>query len=401
MFGCSLGARLQSRCGGVRARWALELTRSPSERYLRIADRNCRAVGSVAYSRLAWLGLHSTVSRGLTAEDQLSAPSDGAGKRGSLSATVDTRGRSRRFYRHARVCQVQDIPVGELELSSAARASNPSFPGRLGTDMPQDIWTVLLDGSPVVTPYGCLLTVPSQALALGIAAEWESQTRFVVPGRIPLITLAATTIDVVPVRRGNLVHQILQFLNTDTVCYRTPEPAELFQHQSRVLDPLVAWFQERFGATLRVTASIYAPDQSDEVLGRVQDFLTGKDHWELAAIDSLVHPLTSFVLTLAVLEGQVSPEEALKLSRTEAETQLSQFPRVPAAHDVDVSDLTMQIATALAFTKLAKTGQRSHRGIRYVNPQAFRGSIGSQAMTTTAFDGPWRPKAAHAQTTHP
>ena len=54
---------------------------------------------------------------------------------------------------------------------------------------------ILLDGKRIRTPAGQNFEVPSQALAMAIAAEWDAQRSHINPTQMPLMTLACTAID--------------------------------------------------------------------------------------------------------------------------------------------------------------------------------------------------------------
>ena len=55
-------------------------------------------------------------------------------------------------------------------------ASRPRFYKHTSIDRDGDAWRVTLDARPLPTPAGQALRLPSQRLALAIAAEWDAQT---------------------------------------------------------------------------------------------------------------------------------------------------------------------------------------------------------------------------------
>jgi hypothetical protein len=78
------------------------------------------------------------------------------------------------------------------------------------------------------------------------------------------MSLAATALDQVPIKRGKLIDSSLSFLRTDTVWYfikysktytrscRASHPPALAQIQSRHHDPLMRWFCKKFDVQLNL-----------------------------------------------------------------------------------------------------------------------------------------------------
>ena len=97
---------------------------------------------------------------------------------------------------------------------------------------PQGGYQVMLDHRVLRTPARHPLILPSRALALALAAEWEWQLRRIQPFTMPLMSLAATALDE-PKPRHEVVATMLQYLPTDSVVCRD-EPGDLADLQAQV-----------------------------------------------------------------------------------------------------------------------------------------------------------------------
>ena len=84
-------------------------------------------------------------------------------------------------------------------------------------------FAVTLDGRELRTPARTVLALPTRELALGVALEWESQQEHIRPDTMPLMKLAATTIDQVPSIRPTMVNSMLRTLQSDLACFRSAE----------------------------------------------------------------------------------------------------------------------------------------------------------------------------------
>jgi chaperone required for assembly of F1-ATPase len=232
-----------------------------------------------------------------------------AGRRRSLS-TASASERVRRFYKQADV----------------APASDGS--GR---------FAVTLDGRTLKTPERSEVLLPTEAAAVAVAAEWESQEMHVMPHLMPLTRLVMTAIDVVPNTRESIVEGVMPYLETDTVWFwEDPErytlSCNLYELQEKTYTPIIDWMEERFGSRPEVTTS-FMVEQPEPLTASVREWVEGLDEWQLAALDQAVRALKSMVLATALLQYRISPEEAAKYASPDLMHQ--EPPRAAAAQRAD------------------------------------------------------------------
>ncbi|XP_068834492.1 ATP synthase mitochondrial F1 complex assembly factor 2 isoform X2 [Capricornis sumatraensis] len=103
-----------------------------------------------------------------------------------------------------------------------------------------------LDHRKLRTPQGKLFTVPSKALAIAVATEWDSQQDTIKMYTMHLTTLCNTSLDNPTQRdKDQLIRAAVKFLDTDTVCYRVEEPETLVELQRNEWDPVISWAERR------------------------------------------------------------------------------------------------------------------------------------------------------------
>ncbi|XP_028912236.1 ATP synthase mitochondrial F1 complex assembly factor 2 isoform X3 [Ornithorhynchus anatinus] len=103
-----------------------------------------------------------------------------------------------------------------------------------------------LDHRKLRTPQAKLFTVPSEALAIAVATEWDSQQDTIKFYTMHLTTLCNTSLDNPSQRsKDQLIRAAVKFLDTDTVCYRVEEPETLVELQKNEWDPIVEWAEKR------------------------------------------------------------------------------------------------------------------------------------------------------------
>ena len=174
---------------------------------------------------------------------------------------------------------------------------------------------VLLDGRPVRTPARTVLTVPSQALAEAVAAEWAAQEGEVKPLTMPLTRLAATTIDRVPAHRAAFIDEIVAHIGNDLLCYRAEGPADLVARQASQWDPLLAWAAATHDIRLEACTGVLHHPQAEASAAAARALLEALPGPTLAAAHVLTTTTGSAVLALALLGGAIEAEAAFEAAQ--------------------------------------------------------------------------------------
>jgi chaperone required for assembly of F1-ATPase len=171
-------------------------------------------------------------------------------------------------------------------------------------------WAIELDGRPVRTPAGGTLAVPTPALAQAICDEWNAQGDRVDTQTMPLTRISNAAIDLVPSQREAVIGQMVQFGETDLLCYRAAEPEGLAARQQAKWQPPLDWLLRHYDAPLRVTTGIGHVAQPEQSLAVLRATLAGMNDFQLAAMSNLVTLLGSIVLALAIRDRAMQPDEA-------------------------------------------------------------------------------------------
>lgn len=180
----------------------------------------------------------------------------------------------------------------------------------------QDGYAVLLDGRPVKTTFGRVLVSPTEALANEIMKEWVAQVEIIDPQTMPLTQFMVTYLDKVQDQRDAIHTEVMNFLDTDLVCYRTDEPAYA-EAQKRAWDPVVAWFEKNFGVTLQTTTQIAALAQSEQAHQSVETYVRNLTGYQFAALQIVTAETGSLIIALMFVEGAIAPEEAFRAAQVE------------------------------------------------------------------------------------
>ncbi|XP_025014494.2 ATP synthase mitochondrial F1 complex assembly factor 2 [Ricinus communis] len=221
-------------------------------------------------------------------------------------------------------------------------------------------YTVMLDYRTLKTPSKKPLKLPTLSLAKAIAAEWDcQQTDGIRPFTMPLMKLACTALERVPLTRLKIIENLMKKFNQDLVFCRAPEDNDLtsgvYERQVEKIDPLLDWVKSEFGFKPVVYSSFFGGKQEEGLVKAIEDLLKKTDNCELAAIDAIAASAHSLVIAIGIVRGKLDIEEAIQLIRLEEDLQVDRWGLVEGGHDIDIADLRVQISSAAVFLGLSRT----------------------------------------------
>lgn len=217
-----------------------------------------------------------------------------------------------------------------------------------------DGWQVFLDARALRTPGQQALILPTRALALAIAAEWDAQHDLIRPETMPLTRAANSAIERVTPQRAAVAAMLADYAATDLLSHRAATPADLAAAQAREWQPLLDWLAARHHARLEVTTGIMPVAQDAAALARLAGVVAGFDPFGLTALHDLVVLSGSLVLGLAVTEGRLTAREAHRLSRLDEDHQAAAWGRDAEAEAAAAARLAALCAAETLWHLLAE-----------------------------------------------
>lgn len=180
---------------------------------------------------------------------------------------------------------------------------------------------ILLDGRPVRTPGRVPLILPTDALAQSVAAEWRGVSDTVDPRAMPLTGLANAATDRVATDPRTFAAGLARYAGSDLLCYRAESPEPLAERQHAAWDPVIAWAQGRYDIHVETTAGIVHRAQPTLTLSRLGEAVAALGPFALAACSSIVTLTGSLLLTLALIEGALTPDAVWEAAHVDEDWQ--------------------------------------------------------------------------------
>ncbi len=184
---------------------------------------------------------------------------------------------------------------------------------------------IALDDRLVKTPMRLTLQLPSRLLAEAVAAEWAAQGAQIEPAGMIMTRLANTAIDRLRERRGEVEAEVLDYANSDLVCYRAERPPDLVKRQADAWDPVVDWARTSLDAPIRVTHGLVHAPQPEAALVACGAAVRALGDFELAPVHTLMTLSGSALIALMLARAALSPERAWSAAHVDEDYQIEQW----------------------------------------------------------------------------
>ncbi|PLW17746.1 hypothetical protein PCANC_09082 [Puccinia coronata f. sp. avenae] len=210
-------------------------------------------------------------------------------------------------------------------------------------------YSIRLDLRNLKTPSGNPLVLPRNKLVLAtlIAREWDEQRKILKQHSLPMTSLASRAIDSLSEsEREAVIDDLMNYLNTDTICFHESKPRVLVEMQQTHWMPLLEWLKKTHQIDLKVYHdSILFSKQSPATHSKLRSIVASFDPLKLAAFERAVHATKSFVIALALVEKRLTVDQASDASRVEVLSQISRWGEVEDTHDVDYQEIRMKLGS--------------------------------------------------------
>ncbi|EMP33086.1 ATP synthase mitochondrial F1 complex assembly factor 2 [Chelonia mydas] len=283
-----------------------------------------------------------------------------------------------------RLCPAPPAGGPSLSLPGTARTYTPPterkrFYQNVSISQGEGGFEINLDHRKLKTPQAKLFTVPSEALAIAVATEWDSQQdtiksytmhlgsragwwsvqqRALDPGegrQWKLFLSVAGSIRIEAYGRYLLFKYWTPLAIPETglaARYRVEEPAGLVELQKNEWDPMIEWAEKRYNVEIGSSTSIMGPNIPARTKDTFTSHLASYNMWALQGIEYVITQLKSLILSMGLIDRHIPVEKAVLLSRLEEEFQIQHWGNVEWAHDYDLYELRARTAAGTLFAHL-------------------------------------------------
>ena len=175
-------------------------------------------------------------------------------------------------------------------------------------------YEILLDENVLKTHMKKKLIIQNSKIAEEIYKEWNQDKNIVDTDAMIFYGIISASIDKISNNRILYVNEILNFIDTDLICYRAEEPNDLVQWQSKNWDPILLKVEKYINNKIDVFKGIMPLKQNKGIKFKITKFLTKFSDLEIIALHKITNITGSIFLSLCILNNDIIKEKVFELS---------------------------------------------------------------------------------------
>ena len=175
-------------------------------------------------------------------------------------------------------------------------------------------YEIFLDENVLKTPMKNELTILNSKIAEEIHKEWNQDANVLDTDAMIFYGIISTSIDKIINNRILYINDILDFIDTDLICYRAEDPNDLVQWQSKNWDPILLKVEKYINIKIDVFKGIMPLKQKKGIKFKITKFLTKFSDLEIIVLHRITNITGSVFLSLCILNNDLIKEKAFELS---------------------------------------------------------------------------------------
>ena len=176
-----------------------------------------------------------------------------------------------------------------------------------------DSFCVMLDKRILKTPLKRELVLPNLNLAQEIVKEWDQDSKNINTESMIFYGLISTSLDKIIDNKNLYINDILDYIDTDLICYRAETPKELIELQKNKWDPIILFIERYISTKVQVFQGISPKKQFAIVHSKLNNLINQLDIFEISALHRITNITGSIFLSLCVLKKDISKNEVFEL----------------------------------------------------------------------------------------
>ena len=155
----------------------------------------------------------------------------------------------------------------------------------------------MLDKRILKTPLKRDLVLPNLNLAQEIVKEWDQDSKKINTELMIFYGLISTYLDKIIDNKNLYINAILDYIDTDLICYRAENPKELVELQKNKWDPIILLIEKYIGTKVRVFEGVLPKKQHATVHDRLNNLINQYDIFEISALHRITNITGSIFLS--------------------------------------------------------------------------------------------------------
>ena len=163
-----------------------------------------------------------------------------------------------------------------------------------------DSFCVMLDKRILKAPLKRELVLPNLNLAQEIVKEWDQDSKKINTESMIFYGLISTSLDKIIDNKNLYINDILDYIDTDLICYRAENPKELVELQKNKWDPIILLLEKYIGTKIEVFQGVLPRKQHAIVHLKLNNIINQSDIFEISALHRITN-ITGSIFLLSLI----------------------------------------------------------------------------------------------------
>jgi len=173
---------------------------------------------------------------------------------------------------------------------------------------------ILLDKKKLKTPLKNELRLHNQIIANEILKEWNQNSDIVNTEHLIFYGLLSMAIDKVNEQRDAYISDIINFIDTDLICYRAEGPNDLVSLQNQNWNPILLLIEKYIKANISIFKGIMPSEQDQKVHAGIKHLIVKLSDVQISVLHRLTNIIGSVFLSICILKKDLSKKQAYEFA---------------------------------------------------------------------------------------
>jgi len=173
---------------------------------------------------------------------------------------------------------------------------------------------LLLDNKKLTTPMKKELVLPSVILVNEVLREWDQNSDNINIDDLVFYGVLSTAIDKVNLEKDAYVNDIIDFIDTDLICYRAESPNDLIALQNKSWNPILLLIEKYIDVKIKVFKGVMPSNQDQKVHTEIKKLISNLSDVQISVLHRITNLIGSIFLSLCILKKDLLKEDAFECS---------------------------------------------------------------------------------------
>jgi len=169
---------------------------------------------------------------------------------------------------------------------------------------------ILLDNKKLKTPLKNELILSNHLMAKEVLKEWDQSSDIINADDLVFYGLLSTAIDRVREEKNSYINDIINFIDTDLICYRADSPIDLVSSQNKHWDPIILLIEKYIDTNVTVFKGVMPSQQNLKVHHEIKRLVDALSDIQISVLHRITNLIGSVFLSLCILKKDLTKKQA-------------------------------------------------------------------------------------------